>query len=66
MWKNKIDSKILKQLDNLRRKHNQQEKKKWEDIKRKGATRVGLSFRNIYRSKDGTTRWNNTRNTIQK
>ena len=26
LFSNKIDSKILKQLDNLRRKHNQQEK----------------------------------------
>jgi len=56
LFAGKINPKILKQLDSLRRKHNQQEKKKWEDIKRKGATRVGLSFRNIYRSKDGRTR----------
>lgn len=47
----KIDQKTLTKLDNLRRKHNKQEQKKWKDIKRKGATRVGLNFRNIYRSK---------------
>ena len=56
LFAGKINQKILKQLDSLRRKHNQQEQKKWEDIKRKGATRVGLNFRNIYRSKDGRTR----------
>jgi len=45
------DKEFQKQLDSLRRKHNKQEQKKWEDIKRKGATRVGLNFRNIYRNK---------------
>ena len=51
LFANKIDQKVLKQLDSLRRKHNKQEQKKWEDIKRKGATRVGLNFRDIYRNK---------------
>jgi hypothetical protein len=47
----KMEKEILQQLDSLRRKHKKIEQKKWEDIKRKGATRVGLSFRSIYRSK---------------
>ena len=46
---NKIDQKTLDKLDKLRRKHNEQEKQKWEKIKQKRATRLGLSFRNIYR-----------------
>lgn len=46
---NKIDQKTLDKLDKLRRKHNKQEKQKWEKIKQKRATRLGLSFRNIYR-----------------
>ena len=45
----KIDQKTLKQLDNLRRKHNEKKRKDWEEIKKKKATRMGLSFRNIYR-----------------
>ena len=45
----KIDLKTLKQLDNLRRKHNEKKRKDWEEIKKKKATRMGLSFRNIYR-----------------
>ena len=46
---NKIDQKTLDKLDKLRRKHNEQEKQKWKKIKQKRATRLGLSFRNIYR-----------------
>ena len=46
---NKIDQKTLDKLDKLRRKHNEQEKQKWEKIKQKRATRLGLSFRNIYK-----------------
>ena len=46
---NKIDQKTLDKLDKLRRKHNEQEKQKWGKIKQKRATRLGLSFRNIYR-----------------
>ena len=46
---NKIDQKTLDKLDKLRRKHNEQEKQKWVKIKQKRATRLGLSFRNIYR-----------------
>jgi len=45
----KIDQETLKQLDNLRRKHNEKKRKDWEEIKKKKATRMGLSFRNIYR-----------------
>ena len=46
---NTIAQKTLDKLDKLRRKHNEQEKQKWEKIKQKRATRLGLSFRNIYR-----------------
>ena len=46
---NKIDQKTLDKLDKLKRKHNEQEKQKWKKIKQKRATRLGLSFRNIYR-----------------
>ena len=45
----KIDQKTLKKLDTLRRKHNEIESKKWQEIKKKKATRMGLNFRNILR-----------------
>ena len=45
----KIDQKTLSKLDSLRRKHNENEKKKFEKLKKKKATRMGLNFRNIYR-----------------
>lgn len=43
----KLDQKTLKQLDNLRRKHNEKKKKEYEEIKKNKATRMGLNFRNI-------------------
>lgn len=45
----KLDQKTLKKLDNLRRQHNEKKKKEYEEIKRKKATRLGLSFRRVFR-----------------
>jgi len=45
----KLDQKTLKQLDNLRRKHNEKKKKEYEEIRKKKATRLGLSFRRVFR-----------------
>jgi len=45
----KLDQKTLKQLDNLRRQHNEKKKKEYEEIKKKKATRLGLSFRRVFR-----------------
>lgn len=47
----KIDQKTLTQLDKLRRKHNDLEKQKWEKIKKQGATKLGLTFRNIIKKR---------------
>ena len=48
---NKIDQKTLTQLDKLRRKHNDLEKQKWEKIKKQGATKLGLAFRNVIKKR---------------
>lgn len=47
LFDNKIDKETLTQLDKLRRKHNDLEKKKWQEIKKKGATKLGIAFRNV-------------------
>ena len=41
---NKIDQKTLDKLDKLRRKHNEQEKQKWEKIKQKKSNTFGTQF----------------------